>query len=222
MNPDATARLQCAIGIKVTDAPLEPPRGADPDWYAAQLAIQAGADFDAPLIGASLRTLLPHACRWNRMAVARWLLDRGADPNATAQGGYLPLSDAVAHGHTKNERNVGGGTILTVVAMGLSPVRARAQGAGLIGALLDTSADPSCIDAERHTVPEIFADTGRHDLLMILNSELAHHRHATVHRRLLDKMSTDQGVTLLPRSCAAEASAKSAQTWLRWPQKHTH
>ena len=90
MKPNATARLQDILSAH------------QPDWYAAQRAIHDGANLDAPLVDDPGRTLLVNACHWNRMGVARWLIEKGANPNASSRSNrHKPLREAAIHGHTE-------------------------------------------------------------------------------------------------------------------------
>ena len=102
-----------------------------------------------------------------------------------------------------------------VVAMGLIPVYRDAT--GLIGVLLDAGADPLRTDAEGRTVPEVFADRQRGDLLEALDTELAQPRHANTRHRLLDTLTGDQRSRWLPRSTAIEIAASSTRLWPRKP-----
>lgn len=232
MNPDATARLQDILSAH------------QPDWYAAQRTLLEGADLDAPLTGDPDLTILANACRWNRMVVARWLLDQGAHPDASTRNGDPALLHAALGGNPhiaallldhRADPNIrtGAGWTIGVATSGYT-VTVRAHGwtvmmvAGLLDAtestkkefiatLLDHGADPAATTPDGRTAPEIFMTNGCPKPTGYLDEALTAERHAAARRRLLDRLTADQRTAWLPKSCAAEAAIHAAKAWGRKP-----
>ena len=154
MNPDATTRLQQAIAGGVIGNLMSPSWSGTPDWPAAQRALQDGADIDASLICATGWTLLARACRWNRMDVVRWLLDRRSDPlRASKDGrGYRPLVEAVVQGRTELVRllldHVAGRKSADLCTALLHAAASRSVHADVASMLLAHGANPNARNVE--------------------------------------------------------------------------
>ena len=231
MNPDATARLQDILSAH------------QPDWYAAQRTLLEGADLDAPLIGDPDLTILANACRWNRMVVARWLLDQGAHPDASTGNGDPALLHAALCSNPRiaalllgrranpNIRTRAGWTVQMTNFRTINTVQAHGWTAlmvvGLlvaaestkdfIATLLDHGADPAATTPDGRTAPEIFMTNGCPKPTGYLDEALTNERYAAARRRLLDRLTADQRTAWLPKSCAAEAAIRAAKAWGRKP-----
>ena len=174
---------------------------------------------DSPLMIAVLRE--------QPATVVACLLDHGADPNIRNRNGWGPLAYAVWHagrptatvalllasGADPNARTAAGQTVLSLAAA----CPALTDPVGLFGVLLAAGVNPSLTDSAGRTAPEIFADMGRHDLLMALDTALAQPASATARCRLLNQLTDHQQKTWLPRSRVVTAAAETVKIWERKP-----
>lgn len=135
------------------------------------------------------QTALMQAIASSNVAAARLLIDRGADVNA---------------------QDVIGMTALALLAFKI-PSEATTE---CLVLLIDCGADPTIVDEEGRTVLDVLDDCHATELVAALDSALVNH--GPQRTKLLATLSPSRRLTLLPKSCTAEA-ATTLSSWRRPP-----
>ena len=154
VSPTVNAHRKIAISpatCRLHRAVMNGPRN-QMDTKEAEAALHAGADLDGTIPGLCESPLMYAGAR-GRLAAARWLLDRRANPNTRDPSGRTVLI-AAANGHTKIVQMLleYGADPNVWNQSGWTPLMSAASGHNEIARLLlDHGADPNLRDGEDQT-----------------------------------------------------------------------
>lgn len=186
----------------------------------ARQLIEAGADLDVRDQDGWAAVLT--AVMAESFGVAAVLVERGADPNTRDEAGVPILARVVAAGDV--------GLVDKLLERGADPnardrdgwaILASVRGNGeeithLFDLLLERGADPSDVDAEGRSLPAVLAD-GDPAACERLDAVLAKPLHAARRQRVLERLTPEQGLAWLPKSCVAAAGETRVEGWRRRP-----
>ncbi len=151
-----------AIVVLIVLKPLYPLHAAAAKGEVERLRSAPGAVSEAR--DSLERTPLHLAAAFGESSTVSWLLEQGADANATAAGGWTPLHFAAMYGHAE--------TIATLVSAGADVVRqaddgttalhwaARGGFLTCVDELLEAAADPNVPDAKGRVPLELAVRRG--------------------------------------------------------------
>jgi ankyrin repeat protein len=102
VHHDAMYRLLLDHGADPTAA--LPPAVWRERYHLAELALERGADINAPVDDG--KPILNQLIRWGQMKQAFWLLERGASPNVADERGWTAVHQAASRGNERIMRAV--------------------------------------------------------------------------------------------------------------------